>query len=218
MPSGRAVFGGILGKSADAPTKKRRDTSVKRLYKFLPFMLALGLVACAQPPKAEIAVAEAAFAKAQASPDVAAYAPEALARAEKAIALMREEVAAKRYDKAKDAAVQAKAAADGAVAAVTPNKERAKAKADETLTAARSASPEAEKLLADASRVKKAKLDIEAETVRLKEAQASLASAEEAYAKGDYLAATSQASAAQKAFADLQAEIAAAVQGATRKK
>jgi hypothetical protein len=191
---------------------------MKRQYVFLPLIITLALVACAQPPKAEIDAAEAAFAKAQSSPDVAAYAPEALARAERAISVMRDEVAAKHYDKAKAAAIDAKTAAENAVAMAVEGKDRAKAKAEETIAAAKKAEPETVKLLADAAKVKKAKLDLAVLNDALKAAQASLADADGAFAKSDYLIANDKAASAQKAFADIQAAIATSVQGATRKK
>lgn len=184
----------------------------------LPVILVLALSGCAKPPKAEIDAAEAAVARADQSPDVVLYAPDALDRAHKALELMRAEVAARHYDKAKAAASEATTAATDALAAAQENKERSKAKAEELIGAVKQALPQAEKLLANALRVKKAKIDRAAKTAELEGAKAALAEAEAAFAQGDYLKAIEKAGSAQKAIADFESGIGSSVQAATRKK
>jgi hypothetical protein len=184
----------------------------------LPVILVLSLSGCAKPPKAEIDAAEAAVARAEQSPDVVLYAPEALQRAQKALERMRAEVSARHYDKAKAAASEATTAATDAVASAQANKERAKSKAEELIGAVKQALPQAEKLLANALKVKKAKIDRAAKTAELEGAKAALAEAEASFAQGDYLKAIDKAGSAQKALADFESEIGSLVQAATRKK
>jgi hypothetical protein len=191
---------------------------MKPRFWLLPLILIVALVGCAKPPKAEIDAAEAAVARASQAPDVVAYAPEELQRAKKALDQMRSDVEARRYDKAKSEAIEAKSAADAAIAAAPGNKEKAKTQASDLIAAVKSALPEARALLANASRVKKANIDVAGKAAELEGASASLAEAESAFDQGDYRKAIDKASAAQKAIADIEGEIGASVQASTRKK
>jgi hypothetical protein len=191
---------------------------MKRHIWLMPVILVLALAGCVQPPKADMAAAEAAVARAEASADVAAYAPAELQRAKTALTQMRNEAAARHYDKAKAQAAEAIKNADTAIASAQANKARSKTKAEELIAAVKQALPQAEKLLADTARVKKAKIDREAKASELKGAKSGLAEAEAAYASGDFLTAIDKASAAQKTLADIESEIGGAVQSATRKK
>jgi trimeric autotransporter adhesin len=191
---------------------------MKLRFWFLPLMLVVVVAGCAKPPKAEIDAAEAAVARASQSPDVVAYAPEELQRAKKALDQMRSEVAARHFDKAKAAAIEAKAAADGAIAAAPANKEKAKIQAGDLIAAVKSALPQARALLAKASRVKKASVDVAGKAAELEGASASLAEAESAFDQGDYRKAIEKAESAQKTIADIEGEIGSSVQASTRKK
>jgi hypothetical protein len=182
-------------------------------------MAALVLFAsCAKPPKAEMDAAEAAVARAEANPDVVAYASDELQKAKKALDDMHGEAAAKRYDKAKSLAAEASSDAAAAIAAAPAGKERAKAKASELIASVRQSLPKAEKLLASAAKVKKASFDFAAKSADLQGAKTAIADAEVLFGKEDYAGSIDKASAAQKVIADLQSEIGAAVQSATRKK
>ncbi len=191
---------------------------MRRQIWLLPLAIALVMVACAKPPTAEMSAAEAAFARASGSPDVVAYSPDDLQRAKKAIDQMHSEAKARHYDQAKTLASTATTAANAAIASAQTNKERAKAKAQELIAAVKQALPQTQKLLSSAKRVKKAKIDGAAASAAIEAAKIALSEAEGALGQGDYLKAIDRASAAQKALADTQSEISAAVQAATRKK
>ena len=131
---------------------------------------------------------------------------------------MHGEAKSRHYDKAKAFAAEATDAANAAIAAASTNKERAKTKAGDLIAAVKQALPKTEKLLATTAKVKKAAIDRAAKATQIEGAKAALAEAEAALAKGDYLKAIDKASSAQKTLADIESEIGAAVQSATRKK
>jgi len=186
--------------------------------RLLPVVLALLLVACAKPPTAEMNAAEAAVARAMRSPDVVAYAPEDLQRAKRALDQMKTEATARHYDQAKSFAGEATTAANSAIASAQTNKERAKARAEELIAAVKTALPQTVKILANAAKVSKAKFDRAAAKASIDGARTALAEAEAALGQGDFLKAVDRVASAQKALADTQSAIGAAVQGATRKK
>lgn len=191
---------------------------MKRHVAILCAILAVGLVSCAKPPKAEMDAATAAVNSAAQSADVLAWAPEALQKARGLLDQMNAEAAAKRYDKAKALAADATAAANAAKTEAQANLERGKTKASETIAAVKKALPETEKILAGAANVKKALLDLAAQRKAFTDAKSALAEAETAFASADYQKALDRAGAAQKALADINAAISTAVQAATRKK
>jgi hypothetical protein len=195
----------------------------KKLWLFMTAMLVLALAGtvlagCAKPPKAEMDAAEAAVARAEKNADVPLYAPETLQRAKAALEQMRAAASAKGYDKARALAAEATASADAAITEAAANKERAKAKAGELIAAVTAALPQTEKLIAQAAKVKRANLDIAQKKADFEAAKATLAEAQSAYDQGNYLDAADKAGTAQKALADIESAIAAAVQSATRKK
>lgn len=191
---------------------------MKRNLWILPLLLALAVVACSKAPKAEIDAAETMVARAQSTPDVVVYAPEDLQKAKKALEQMRAEVAARHYDKAKAFASEATTAAHAAIATAQTGKARAKTKAGELIEAVKQALPQADKLLAGAAKVKKARIDRVAKAAEIEAAKTTLAEAESFFAQGDYIKAIEKAGSAQKSLADIESEISGAVQAGTRKK
>jgi hypothetical protein len=186
------------------------------------WILGLALVAflagCAQPPKTEIDAAEAAVAQAAGSPEVALYAPKDLERAQAALEQMRSDVKARQYDKAKANAAEAVSAAQAAIAAAGSEEARAKAKAESLVDSVTRTLPQVERLLSEAAKVKKAKLDLASAAAKLAAAKTALTAAQQAQDKKDYASAASKAGEAQLILADLQNAISASVQASTRKK
>jgi hypothetical protein len=178
----------------------------------------LALIACAQPPQAEIDAAKAQVAKAAGDPDVVAYAPETLKRAQDALSKMDTELAAKHYDKVKAFAAEAQSAAIAAFGDAKTGKERVKTQAESLIASVREALPGAEKAFASAKKLRSIKLDVAATSASIAQAKAALADAEKALSAGDYLGARNKAEAAQTTIADLVKAISEAVQAATRKK
>jgi len=191
---------------------------MKYLKVVLPILVALVIVACAQPPKADIDAARAAVAAAEKNPDITAYAPDTLKSAEEKLAQMEQELTAKHYDKVKALALDAKATAGTAANDAARNKQKAQADATALIAALKQALPDASNKLAAARRVPGIKLDFAALDKQLADAQAALVDADNDLAGGNFASALQKASAIQDQLTAAGKAVSDAIQAATGRK
>jgi len=180
--------------------------------------LALALGSCAKAPQAEVDAARSAVAAAAQNGDVPVYAPDTLKRAQDSLSTMEAELKAKRYDKTKLAAIDAKENADKSLAEAAVAKEAARVDAKSLLDELASSIPAAEKTLAAAQKVRKAKLDFKALSAMLASAKSTAADAKAEFDAGSYGPARDKATGAKTSLADLVRQISEGVQAATKKK
>jgi PAB1-binding protein PBP1 len=180
--------------------------------------LALVLGSCAKAPQAEVDAARSAVAAAAQNGDVPVYAPDTLKRAQDSLSTMEAELKAKRYDKTKLAAVDAKENADKSLAEAAVAKEAARVDAKSLLDELATSLPAAEKTLAAAQKVRKAKLDFKALATMLASAKSTVAGAKADFDAGSYGPARDKAIGAKTSLADLTRQISEGIQAATKKK
>jgi len=180
--------------------------------------LVVALGSCAKAPQAEIDAARSAVAAAAQSADVPVYAPDTLKRAQDALSTMEAELKAKRYDKTKLAAGDAKENADKSLAEAAVAKEGARVDASGLLDELTASLPAADKTLAAAKKVRKAKLDFKALSAQLASVKATVADAKADFDAGRYGPARDKAAGAKTKLADLISQISEGIQNATKKK
>ena len=178
--------------------------------------LAVTLVACATPPKADIDAAKTAISDAEAA-GAAEYATDSLKAAQDAQAALDAELKAqegtwmKSFDKAKELATAAKAAGEKATTDATAGKEKAKAEATQGIADAKAALTEAQAMLAKAPKGKGTAADLAAMKTDLETAATTITEAEAALGNVKYLDAKAKAESAKTAAGTVKAAIEAAM-------
>jgi PAB1-binding protein PBP1 len=180
--------------------------------------LVAALGSCAKAPQAEIDAARSAVATAAQSADVPVYAPDTLKRAQDALSTMEAELKAKHYDKTKIAAADAKENADKSLAEAAVAKEAARVDASGLLDELATSLPAADKTLAAAKKVRKAKLDFKALSAQLAAVKSTVTDAKADFDASRYGSARDKAAGAKTSLADLIGQISAGIQNATKKK
>ena len=188
------------------------------LFILLAFCLTFAFVSCAKAPTAEAEAARTAVATAAANPDVPVYAADTLKRAQSQLSDMEAELKAKAYDKAKASAIDAKASAEKSIGDAAAAKAAAKTQAEALLGELKASVAEAEKVLAQAKKVRKAKLDTTALASELDSIKAEVQDAQSEYDNGSYAGSLSKGNDARNRLADFMSRISTAIQNATKKK
>jgi len=184
--------------------------------------LAVTLVACATPPKADIDAAKTAISDAAAA-GAAEYATDSLKAAQDAQAALDAELKAqegtwmKSFDKAKELATSAKAAGEKATTDATAGKEKAKADATQGIADAKAALTEAQAMLAKAPKGKGTAADLAAMKTDLETAATTITEAEAALGNVKYLDAKAKAESARTAAGTVKAAIEAAMAAKKKK-
>lgn len=184
----------------------------------LSLCVAFAFISCAKAPTAEADAARAAVSAAAANPDVPVYAADTLKRAQSQLSDMEAELKAKAYDKAKASAIDAKASAEKSISDAAAGKEAARSQAASLLAELKTSVADADKLLSQARKLRRAKLDYAALGTELDGIKATVQDAQSDYDNGSYASSADKAADAKTRLADFVARISTAVQNATRKK
>lgn len=190
---------------------------MKTLWKACGFAVLIGLLACAEPPAAEIAAVKAAVESARTS-GATEYAPESLRAAEEALAKLEADVKAqegrfawfRKYDQAKVLIADVQKAADKAVQDAAAERERVKQETAAAIADARKSLDEAKVLLAEAPTGKGTEADLEALKGDLAGVEEALAEVQKAFEDAKYGEAKTKAQAARERAEAVKAAVQAA--------
>jgi Fe2+ transport system protein B len=187
---------------------------MKSMQCMMAVVLGLGLVACAQAPKADIDAAKQALDDAQRA-QASDYASEAWTAAKDADAKLQAELDVQNkkwaplrsYEQSKQLAQQVKSEAERATQQATAGKEKAKAEAGDLIAQAKTAYQNAETALETAPRGKGTEADLASLKTDTASIDTQIQDAQRVYDGGDYLGAKTKAQAALDAANKIQSEI-----------
>jgi hypothetical protein len=191
-----------------------KEVTMRLMQGMMAVVLGLGLVACAQAPKADIDAAKQALDDAQHA-QASDYASEAWTAAKDADAKLQTEIEAQNkkwsplrsYEQTKQLAQLAKNEADRATKEATAGKEKAKADAGDLIAQAKTAYQNAETALQTAPHGKGTEADLASLKTDTASIDGQIQDAQRSFDAGDYLGAKTKAQAAVDAANKIATEI-----------